>query len=244
MADPVSDRKEWLTPFPIATGGSVLHEEDTEESLSPFTTTTGGQIQYETETPLTEAFSVTAGISDALTHGEVDVSNAARQYQFMLTGTADGLSNIVIPISSFQSRIKSGDPTYLSVVIPSYAYVDAITARSNGELVLRMRYVMDGEALLYTEIARATLDDIKINQGASSRSITLDGYKTSTFLPKSITLENPSYKALSDGKLRYRCKPDLYVRPGDTVTVDTDTFVVDNISWSVSVGSETFEVQE
>jgi len=97
---------------------------------------------------------------------------------------------------------------------------------------------------VYTEISRASLENITTDRGASSESITLVGHKTTTYSPKAVNLTGTSYTNLRDGSLRYRCSPDLYVRPGDTVTVGDDTFTVGEISWTVSVDAETFEVAE
>jgi hypothetical protein len=58
-------------------------------------------------------------------------------YQFVLTGSADGESDITIPISSCQMRRRDGEPTYMSVVVPGYDdYADEILARTNGDMVL------------------------------------------------------------------------------------------------------------
>lgn len=174
----------------------------------------------------------------------VILEGTSRVYFFTLTGEADSIDDIVIPISSFQSRIKSGDPTYLSVVIPSTEYATDINLRLNGDLVVRMGYKSDEEILLTEIISRVTFENIIINEGSINKSITLDGHKTETWIVKEVDLKDSSYKNLSKGKLRYRCKPDLYLKPGDTANINGDTFVVNSIVYSVSPGLETYEVAE
>ena len=51
-------------------------------------------------------------------------------------------------------------------------------------------------------------------------------------------------RSLNKGKLRYRCEPDLYLRPGDAVTINGDSFTVDNITMSISPIRQVMEVTE
>ena len=172
------------------------------------------------------------------------LTGSKRIYLFTLTGAADGVEDIVIPIKSFQSRLKSGDPTYLSVVIPGIDYASAINLRLNGDLVVRMGYLSNSEIILSEIISIVDFENIIIYDGTTNKTITLDGHRTETFTPKEINLTGSSYKNLTAGKLRYRCTPNLYVRPGDTVNIDDDSFTIENITYSVSPELETFEVSE
>ena len=88
------------------------------------------------------------------------------------------------------------------------------------------------------------LEDVRTDEGSQSTSITLEGHRTTTYSAKAVSLTGSSYKNIADGKTRYRCAPDLYLRPGDTVTVNGDTFTADNISIAISVDSQTMEVSE
>lgn len=174
----------------------------------------------------------------------LNFSNSNRIYIFTLTGAADGTTDIDIPISSFSSRLKNGEPSYLSVVIPGDDYLSYVNARLNGDLVVRIGY-KDGDTIILTEIvAEVDFDNIQYSEGATNKSITLDGYRTETFLTKTVTLQGASYKNLDEGKLRYRCSPNLYLKPGDTAEYGDDSFIVDSISFSVSANSETYEVAE
>lgn len=171
---------------------------------------------------------------------------ASRRYYFTLTGDADGTTDIEIPISSFQCRRRNGESTYLQVVIPSVDYADYITDRPNGDLVIEMSYWFNGGDNFRTEIARGTLDSISLDEGGKNQSITLSGYKTETFVPKSITASGSStYRSLRSGKLTHRfSEPDIYINPGDIVTVGTDTFTIGNVTFAVSTTSQTVELNE
>ena len=154
------------------------------------------------------------------------------------------ISDIVIPISSFQCRIKNGDPTYLSVVMPGINYASDINLRLNGDLVLRMGYLSNGEIILSEIISIVDFENIIIYEGPTNKTITLDGHRTETFIPKEINLTGSIYRNITAGKLRYRCTPNLYARPGDTANINNDSFTIENITYSVSPELETFEVSE
>jgi len=174
----------------------------------------------------------------------VSLINAYRVYTLTLTGASDGEDDIIIPISSFQCRIKNDEPTYLSVVIPGIDYLSSINARLNGNLILRLGYKEGSEILISEIVANVLFENIRYDEGATNKSITLDGHITETWFPKAITLNGVSYKNLNNGLLRVRAKPNLYLRPGDTVTADGEIFEVSSISFSVATNQETYEVAE
>jgi len=166
-----------------------------------------------------------------------NAGRAARRYYCTLTGDGDGLDDIVIPISSFQGRIRQGDPTWLSVVVPGTAYSDQIIARSHGEIVVEMAYVLNGSVVLREEIARVEIENIRSDEGTSNASITLSGHKTETWSPKYVELPSDSYWRESEGKITARCAvPDLYLRPGDICTGNSQQFICGYLTYSVSAG--------
>lgn len=155
---------------------------------------------------------------------------------------------ITLPMSSFQGRFKSGDPSYLSVVIPGDDYATAISVRDDPDYppelsVYMVKTFADGN-IISEKLMTVDLEDVKTDEGSQSTSITLEGHRTTTYSAKAVSLTGSSYKSIADGKTRYRCAPDLYLRPGDTVTVNGDTFTADNISIAISVDSQTMEVTE
>jgi hypothetical protein len=156
------------------------------------------------------------------------VAGEIYRYFFTLTGSPD----VEIPIASFQCRLRSGDPTYLAVTVPyTEEYAAAISARPDGEMVIEMALVMVGVEYVRSEIVRANLENIRLDQGPINATITLTGHKTVTSTPHAITLVNPVYRSVTDGAVRLRfAEPHLYLRPGDTVTCDDDTFTADLIS--------------
>ena len=171
---------------------------------------------------------------------------ASRRYYFILTGDADSTTDIEIPVSSIQCRRRNGEPTYLSVVIPDISNYPDIILRPNGDLVVEMSYWHDNQDNFRTEIARATMENPRIDEGGRNKTITLSGHKTEGWISKSIVASGSSvYRRISDGKLNHRlAEPEMFLNPGDTVTIDNDTYVVDYLSIVIGSIQQTMEIAE
>jgi len=189
-------------------------------------------------------------IEVAIICGGARVTNIPRTRQFYrvwITGAHDGLSNLEVPASSVQCRARSGDPTYLQVVIPGMSYAAAVALRSNGQVVVEIVYkTASGTVLQAEEIARVDIEDIQTHEGGRSKSIVIEGRRTVSHSPKAVTLSQSTYRRYSYGRLAYRfAKPDPYLRPGDEVTTDQgDTFTVDSITYIISPQRSTMEISE
>lgn len=187
-----------------------------------------------------DAFNWTEWLADNL-------DKAVARYYCTITGEADGTTDIEVPISSFQARKSTAASTYLSVVVPGVAYSDQLAARPNGEMIIEMAYLIGGVESLREEIIRADIEQINLAEGTSSRSITLIGHKTQTFVAKDTRLTGATYKARTDGSLAFRfAVPDLWLNPGDSVTVGDDEFTAAAVVYMVSAGGgqTVMEVQE
>lgn len=158
--------------------------------------------------------------------------HAIKRYFFSLTGIENGLDDAVIPFSSFQTRIRNQEPTYLSVVVPGMDYADAIVARPDGQIVIDMAYFFSGEEMHREEIVRADLETIDIHEGGTSKSIVLTGHKTIDWGgAKTVNLSGVTYRRTTNGTTRLRTAiPDLYLKPGDYVSYDDNTIQVEQIS--------------
>lgn len=170
----------------------------------------------------------------------------AIRYVFTLTGSADSKDDVDIPIQSASARWRSGDPSYLEMVIPAVnAYSAQINDRPNGELVLTMAYYYKGVLQLTEELMRVDLETVRIDEGFRSESITLSGHKTETYAGNTITLQDVTYRTVSGGLVRLRtATPNLYLRPGDTVLWDTDEFTAGLVTLSINQRQSTMEVAE
>lgn len=173
---------------------------------------------------------------------------AVTRFYLTITGENDLTTDIEIPMSSFQARKRTENPTYVSVVVPfTNEAAAALEARANGEIVIEMAYLVDGQESVREEILRADLEQINLQQGTSSRSIMLIGHKTIAYANQDTQLSSPTYKYTSDGRRGFRfASPDPYLNPGDTAIVGDEEFTVDSVLYLVSAGSgqTVMEVQE
>lgn len=154
------------------------------------------------------------------------------------------LDEVVLPMSSFQGRFKSGKPSFLSVVIPGVNHASAITAHANGKLSVTMVRTYPSGNTITEMLMEVDLDEIRTDKGIENASITLTGYRTVTYNPKAIELEGANYGSTIKGLKRYRCLPHPYLRPGDIVNVDGQSFTADEITMAFAVGQKTMEVAE
>ena len=167
-------------------------------------------------------------------------------YQCALTGTTD----LILPISSFQARIRSGDPTYLEAVVPNaLIYAAGIADRTAGDIIVRQAAnVWEDGTIYYAEIARVGFESLQTDQGASAYTARLSGHRTETYsIGASRGLQSVSTVAMqADGKRRVRCAPDFLCRPGVTVTWNdgTDSMTAGMLTLTVSVDQQTMDITE
>lgn len=163
-------------------------------------------------------------------------------YTLTVTGSADGVDDITIPISSWQATNQAAPRlTYVQAVIPAAGqYLSALEARSNGDLVIRQGYKFSDGSTKTEEVVRARFDTPRYDEGPSSLTMTVSGYKPGT-VPQNghRTLRGIRSISLSNGKYRVRCKTDLFLKPGMTVTARDKTFQVSYINYYVN-GSDRF----
>jgi len=181
----------------------------------------------------------------AATLSTFQTGDAILRYYLTITGSADSTTDIEIPIVSFQARRRSGEETYLQVVLPSVDYIDQITARENGTIRIEQGYEKNDVVLMKETIIETTIDRADTYVGSENNSIVLTGYKQDTYSGKELTLTGSTYRALIDGKINVRlANPYIFLNPGDTVTIDDDTIEVGVMSYMVSSDFSQIEIQE
>lgn len=174
----------------------------------------------------------------------VTLEYAARKFYLTLTGTPDATTDVEIPISSFQGRRKNGGVSYLSVVTHDLTYADEIADRPNGELYIEMAYDLFGTEVEREEIIRVALETVVYDEGAKSQAITLSGTKIVAKIGTEITLTGQVYKRTTNESFNFRfADVDVFVYPGDTVTIGGDTFVPSVVSLTVSATENGANVQ-
>ncbi len=167
------------------------------------------------------------------------------RYYLTLTGAPDDLSDVVIPISSFQYRLRDDTPSYLQVVIPGFDYATDIANRANGELIVEMSYLVGGVEQHREQLARVDLEDVQTHEGPRKKSIVLVGHRTETWGAQIVTLRGITYQSDKNGLIRIRCaEPDLFVRPGNTVKAGDETFTAGQVMTAVAAHTQWMEVVE
>jgi hypothetical protein len=175
-----------------------------------------------------------------------DTGSEIIRYFCILTGGADGTSDLTLPMKSFQARRRAGDPTYLSVVVPGVTYAEDIAARANGFIRIRQAYERNHQIIQSATILEVDFTQADIQEGGQNQTVTLTGYKNINFYPKQVALTGVTYRATVNGKYRYRlARPYIFLNPGDTVTIldDNVTFTVATMSYYIDVMSSTIELE-
>lgn len=169
-------------------------------------------------------------------------------YRLIVTGETDGLDDLVIgAISSWQATSQAGGrSSYLQAVIPAAdQYLDAISARSNGELVIEKGYRVTGAPTRYDEIMRSRFDELRPDRGGRALTITVSGYLAGKQLSNgNRTLTGVRSISSQNAKRRVRCDIDLFLRPGMTVTALYESFKADYINYYVNRNDKFCEVGE
>jgi len=176
----------------------------------------------------------------AILHG------SKRLYECVLS--LDGLSDVVVPISSFTSRQRAGDPSYSEVIIPGLAAINDVLDRQTGTFTVSVLLVKAGVTLQREILFETEISAVSITGNNRDQQIMLSGYRTSEAagVPAVIPVSGVIYRSLSGGLITLR-KPeaDLYMRPGDTVQYDGDEFIVGLITLSYSaIFGSSMEIRE
>lgn len=166
------------------------------------------------------------------------------KFIFTLTGINDGKSDAIMKISTLQATKRTDNPTYMSVVVPAYENIDLINERPNGEMVVEVAYYIKGVEELREEFLRVDLTDIRPDEGARNRSVTLTGRKTHSFQNQTVALSGSNYHSIVSGRPTYRFpEVDPFLNPGDTLKVGTDEFRIGSISYFITHTNRTMEVR-
>lgn len=176
---------------------------------------------------------------DWLALTDIQKRSAQKLYHCTITGAANGLPDVMIPITSLRSRRRSGNPSSLQVVVPGMDRHDDIAARVDGSIVITMAYRVGDYTVSSEEIARAHIKDIDVLKAGSGHTITLSGESDVTYTgSKTVGLTNVTYTSFVSGVRRVRMSvPDLNLTPGDTVTTGGRSFVADLITTTVNISA-------
>jgi len=148
--------------------------------------------------------------------------NFVVRFAFILTGAPNSLPDAVIPISSMSCNLRSDDPSYAQVVAPySPATAELIIDRPDGEIVIRMMLLRQGETLRDYELARVRFDRLSLYPDVNPQTIILSGHQVKTYTGKEITIDTATGMVFNDELLSSAgfAAIDAGLLPGDTLTV-------------------------
>ncbi len=184
--------------------------------------------------------------------GQTEISSTC-SFQFVITGTPDGVSDYAVPCTDIQATRYDGGQTSITATVPDAAAHAAIfTARQNGELVANVIYTYsDGTSVLW-EIVRTPFLQIIPSYGGMGSSLQVSGNKVETYTGGGTkTLPGVNFTSASPaGNISIRMNALMpRIRPGDTVSYKNtaggdDSIVVKKISMSISADSQTFNMTE
>lgn len=176
------------------------------------------------------------------------VSWIATRYRCYLTGAPDDVAtDLELPISSFQTRLRrSGNSVVTVVVKGADAYMDEIAERPSGMLQVWREYVLSDGTVASFLMIEAAFDDLATYAGGRAGVTgTLTGIGPfAPEIPETLTLNNPIYYSTSGGRRRYRCELDPRLRPGYTALINGETLVVETIVHIVDVKTTIMEIAE
>ena len=148
-------------------------------------------------------------------------------FTLILTGSADATTDVVLPVSNINARLRSGSDSYLQVTIPyTTDYATYISDRPNGDLEL-VYTDPDGEH----DVVAVALETIQISRAVNSANIVLTGHRQST--NSSPTSHTVSPLSLQTGTTSNNAIVPGYnplILPGDNVTADGVTYTLEIVS--------------
>ncbi len=169
-------------------------------------------------------------------------------YRLVITGAPAGQDDLYIGgISSWQATNQAGGrSSYVQAVIPAAdQYLDDISARQKGELVIQKGYRFADGQVQYDEIMRSGFDSLRPDRGQRALTITVSGYmKNKPTSTGTRALTGIRSISTSNGQRRVRCNIDLFLQPGMTVTALDETFTADYINYYVNDTDKFCEVSE
>jgi hypothetical protein len=173
----------------------------------------------------------------------------SRRYTCTITGAADSLADVVIPISSINGRLNSSGVSALNIVCPNGVdYAGAILARAQGSFIIAAtEYYLDGSSEVSDSQEFGNLA-IAYQQGSRNYSVSIRGERAVTLHnpARKIAIQGMSYTALqANGFRRLRCNNDKDFLPGDTAILpDGEEVLINVVTYVISAANHSMELSE
>lgn len=155
-----------------------------------------------------------------------------------LTGAADGVSDVIIPISSISGSINDvGNHSILIVCPDGFTYGGLISERLNGGFIITTIEVYTDGTSASVDSYEYALSTMASDRGARSFSISLRGTASiletefDSYIGEGISILSVN----TSGKYRVRLDYNSDIRPGDTLIIDdTTNITVGIVKYTIS----------
>lgn len=185
------------------------------------------------------AIAGTGALRDSLTIPPV----RSVRYRVTLTGLADALPDVDLPVSAISWRNSTTSQAYLSVVVPGLAFAGDIADRPNADL--KAYYIAtapDGSSAEML-IGEVDLSEVRQDSGPNSQSITLTGYRQIiNDAPRSIEAGAIMYANTTGAVSRWRLDIDPNIMPGDSVVNGSELLQVSQLAAYISATQSFLEI--
>lgn len=160
-------------------------------------------------------------------------------FQCILTGKQDGLSDLKLPVSSFQYRLYANGRSGLSVNVPAMSDIaDEIVNRINGQLVIRKGVRKYDGAVILSDVARAGDLDVRFNETSQRVAGTISARELlEQPIGGPIKQELKKIESISferDGSRKIRTETQFGMRPGDKIIAEGSELIINQISVNVT----------
>lgn len=156
--------------------------------------------------------------------------------------------DLYIPIKSFQSRIRDGEPTFLEVVVPDgNKYIPEITARPDFEMVVYKGYKNSNDEIIATqEITTVDFEDTQYDRSDNKDTLRISGHRTSpNTTPKRVSIDKViSYALQKNGSRRLRTDVNFLLKPGDTLKYNDEFIQIKFITINVDTKTAYMDITE
>lgn len=166
-------------------------------------------------------------------------------YALVLTGAANGVSDVRLPMSSWQATNQRDRAVYLRAVVPAATdHLDEIDARSNGELVVYRGARYEDGTTDELEMLRVPLEQATVDRGPRRETASLSGYGAPSPSRSPGTQRTlAGVRTLSTGNgTRSRSDVDWLLRPGNTAVAEGELYEVDYINYYCTPTDEYMDV--
>jgi hypothetical protein len=180
-------------------------------------------------------------------NGTASVIGSGLRMGATLTGAADSLSDLELPLISYQARITNGvsSPHYFRVPFDQDLY-ESVSARPNGEVVVKQEVVFDDGTSELSEFTRVNFDRVQKTLGGISSTMTLQCSKQFTNTDP-VTIQGEEildWGIQYDGKRTFKTAGKKYIRVGDFFDYGDGIIEIGTINVALSPREYTFEIQE